>query len=411
MYLKDALLRFARCEGIEMESLYDAVKKGGDLSSYGKAVNILTKQKKSLYTAFFQLTPFCNLKCRMCYARLSPKDVLHSGGSILRFEQWKWYIDEAMKEGLTELAFTGGECTLHPDFCEIYAYAYDQGLQIIVMTNGSYVTEQILSLWKERPPLSISITIYGSSMDTYRHLCGNRPAHAKVYQNIRMLDEAGFFLNLKYTAVRENIHELLSVDRFCRQEGYNLYATHILTQFDRCTSDVLEKEKADEEEFKSIMEQIRYERSNVTSGNDEKSREDLPESSCDLEAVKKSPKRGIVCSAARNSCYIDWEGMITPCVAFDALRLNPAKKGFRECWREMTEWAGQIPVLEECVSCIHKYKCNRCIALHFNDTRSFNKVSPRLCWKRKYPQQAKDIERQLIEKGLIHSEEMDDFKG
>ena len=84
--------------------------------------------------------------------------------------------------------------------------------------------------------------------------------------------------------------------------------------------------------------------------------------------------------------------------------------GFHECWKEMTQWADGIPILEECVSCIHKYKCNRCIALHYNDTGVFNKVSPRLCWKRKYPSQAEAIEKQLMEKGLLHSGKTDDFR-
>ena len=393
-----------------MGTLYDAVKQGGDLSSYGQAVNALTKRNRFLYTAFFQLTPVCNLRCRMCYARLGPRDIACRGKRILRFEQWKWYIDEAVKERLTELSLTGGECTLHPDFCEIYAYAYDRGLQITVLTNGSYLTEDILSLWKGRPPLSISITIYGSSADTYEQLCGNRAAYEKVVRNIRRLEEAGFYLNLKYTAVKENIHDLLSAERFCRQEGHILYPTHILTQFDRCTSEVLEREKADEEEFKSIMRQIRQERTGRSADGDEGGGADTPESSCDLEAGSKTPVRGIVCSAARNSCYIDWEGMMTPCVAFDALRLEPVQKGFHECWKEMTQWADGIPVLEECVSCIHKYKCNRCIALHYNDTGVFNKVSPRLCWKRKYPGQTEAIEKQLKEKGLLHSGKTDDFR-
>ena len=392
-----------------MEKLYDVVKKNGDLSSYAQAVTVLTRRKMHLYTAFFQLTPVCNLKCKMCYARLEPQEILQSGRGILRFEQWKWYIDEAIREGLAEVAFTGGECTLHPDFCDIYAYAYDQGLQITVMTNGSYVTEQILSLWKERPPLSISMTIYGASMDTYERLCRNRLAYEKVYQNIRKLDEAGLNLTLKYTAVRENIRDLLPVERFCRKEGHILYSSHILTQFDRCTSDVLGKVMADEEKFWSIMKQIRKERGGSISGNDENDSEESVEKFCDLEADMKIAKKGIVCSAARNSCHLDWEGMMTPCVSFDALRLDPVQKGFHECWKEMTQWADKIPVLEECVSCIHKYKCNRCIALHYNDTGAFNKVSPRLCWKRKYPRQAEAIEKQLMEKGLLHSGKADDF--
>ena len=83
-----------------MGILFDVVKKDKDYSVYSKTVNLVTRQNKSLYTAFFQLTPFCNLKCRMCYARLEPRDVSHAGKKILRFDRWKFLIDEAIKEGL-----------------------------------------------------------------------------------------------------------------------------------------------------------------------------------------------------------------------------------------------------------------------------------------------------------------------
>ena len=375
-----------------MGILFDVVKKDKDYSVYSKTVNLVTRQNKSLYTAFFQLTPFCNLKCRMCYARLEPRDVSHAGKKILRFDRWKFFIDEAIKEGLSELSFTGGECTLHPDFCKIYSYAYDQGIQIAVMTNASYITDQIFALWKNKPPKSISITIYGATADTYDFLCGNRAAFDKVYQNIEKLDKEGFYLHLKYTAVNANLNELLLVDRYCREMGYTLYPSNVLTRFDRCTSNVLESEHANEDAFNEIMRQIRMEREHRDSSIIDKKEKEEPKKSCNLDAGNKTVHKGVVCSAARNSCYIDWEGRMMPCVAFDAIKLDPAKTGFHECWKELIQWADQIPVLEECVGCKHKYKCNRCIALHFNDMGVFNTVSPRLCWKRNHPDLAKEIE-------------------
>ena len=135
-----------------MGLLFDNITKKNDSSTYFQTISYLTKQKRSLHTAYFQLTPFCNLKCRMCYARLDPQYVLSNGKKIMRFDQWKWYIDEAVKEGLTDLSFTGGECTLHPDFCQIYLYAYNMGLQIYVLTNASYLTKEIFDLWNTQNP-------------------------------------------------------------------------------------------------------------------------------------------------------------------------------------------------------------------------------------------------------------------
>ena len=42
----------------------------------------------------FELTPMCNMNCRMCYVRKSPEEVQREGGLI---PAEKWYEEKALK--------------------------------------------------------------------------------------------------------------------------------------------------------------------------------------------------------------------------------------------------------------------------------------------------------------------------
>ena len=68
--------------------------------------------------------------------------------------------------------------------------------------------------------------------------------------------------------------------------------------------------------------------------------------------------------------------------------IDPHEKGFEECWKEMVEWADNVPILEECEDCIFQGKCTSCVATHYGDMGEFNKVSPLRCFEKLYPEAA-----------------------
>ena len=50
------------------------------------------------YQAAFEMTPFCNFKCNMCYVRLDPEQAKEQG-KVLSTEQWLRIAAEAKKMG------------------------------------------------------------------------------------------------------------------------------------------------------------------------------------------------------------------------------------------------------------------------------------------------------------------------
>ena len=67
----------------------------------------------------FELTPRCNLACRMCYIRLTPEQMAPIGRERSA-KEWLDIAQQAKDAGMTFLLLTGGEPTLRADFLEIY---------------------------------------------------------------------------------------------------------------------------------------------------------------------------------------------------------------------------------------------------------------------------------------------------
>ena len=67
-----------------------------------------------------ELTPLCNLDCKMCYVHLTQKQVEKQSCGMLSGAQWIDIIDQAVALGMRGVTLTGGEALLHPDFEEIF---------------------------------------------------------------------------------------------------------------------------------------------------------------------------------------------------------------------------------------------------------------------------------------------------
>ena len=96
----------------------------------------------------FELTPFCNFRCVMCYVRLDREQAL-SQGQMLRAEDWISIAKQAQKMGMLNLCLTGGEPLTHPDFWKIYAELNQMGFLITILSNGYLIDEEVSAKFKE----------------------------------------------------------------------------------------------------------------------------------------------------------------------------------------------------------------------------------------------------------------------
>ena len=83
----------------------------------------------------------------------------------------KKIVDELVSLGTLSLFLTGGEAMLRDDFDDIYKYIRESGILVTVLSNGTVITPEKIELFKEYPPVELSISIYGASEKTYEETC------------------------------------------------------------------------------------------------------------------------------------------------------------------------------------------------------------------------------------------------
>ena len=73
----------------------------------------MTHEADYPYGGSFELTPLCNLDCKMCYVHLQDPSVRQR---MLSGEQWLSIIRQAIDAGMMKPMLTGGEAMTHPAF-------------------------------------------------------------------------------------------------------------------------------------------------------------------------------------------------------------------------------------------------------------------------------------------------------
>lgn len=175
-------------------------------------------------SGMFELTPRCNLQCKMCYIRLTAEQMAPLGRERTAAEWLQMGVD-ARDAGLAFLLITGGEPTLRSDFCEIWEGLAQMGFSITINTNGTLLTEKVRQLWHRLPPAQVNITLYGTSRADYAALCNNGAAFDAVVDALEWLKSEGILVHLNTTMVPTNYHKWQEIEDFAKARGLDLRMT------------------------------------------------------------------------------------------------------------------------------------------------------------------------------------------
>lgn len=370
-------------------SLYEVVKQSADPgSSFNRMLTFTSRKSRYLLRVLLELSPICNFSCPFCYVRKSPREMCEEGKSILRFSYWKDILDQLFEMGVLYVGFTGGECMLHPDFIEIYEYAAQKGFFIYLISNGSCLTDSILNTLKKYPPTNISITVYGGNDKTYQKICGKGEYFYKVKTNLYRLSEVNIPFSVQMTVSQDNVRDVAEVYELCKDLNVHFGCAHTLISCERCTQEIQETNSVSDDEYRDMMRLLHR----IENKGDKPAPLPIP---------PKSNVNGITCSAGRSSAFINHEGMMLLCVSYQEISISTFEHPLNECWSEVVKAADQIPHIEECNGCIHGSRCVQCFGAHYYDTGNFTTPSPRLCFKRKHPEEASRIEAYYLKHGSL----------
>ncbi len=90
--------------------------------------------------ANLSITNVCNKSCAYCFANDTRNE---SGRSFMSIELYEKALDYLVRSGIPQARLLGGEPTLHPDFKRFVSMALDQGLNIMLFTNGLMSLEKL----------------------------------------------------------------------------------------------------------------------------------------------------------------------------------------------------------------------------------------------------------------------------
>ena len=263
----------------------------------------------------FELTPVCNMACRMCYVRMTKA---RAGGSCIpsgRAEEWLELGKTAKDRGMLYLLLTGGEPFLHPDFREILSGLHRMGLIITINSNGTMIDEKAVEWLKETPPTRINITLYGASDETYGRLCGNPRGFTQVTRAVRLLKEAGITIKINCSLTPYNAADLEGIFEFCRKEQLIIQATsYMFPPLRRDASKIGQNDRFTPEEaayYAAKIESLMNGEEAFLERMEQKKLEGLPSDTGD--DCLETEGEGIRCRAGKCSFWVTWDGKLLPC--------------------------------------------------------------------------------------------------
>ena len=330
----------------------------------------------------FELSPVCNFSCRMCYVRKTQKEVCESPRPILTLDDWRRIAREAREAGMLYLLLTGGEPLLWPDFWILYEELVDMGFLISINTNGSLIDEEAVARFRKRPPVKISITLYGANDATYQRLCGVDHVFSKVARNICRLKEIGISVKLNCSLTPENVEDMEQIVAFSKQQDIPLSATgYMFPPVRRDPTMVGQNERFTPEEAASVyLRYLRLDRGEeayrrylrqVAAGYTEPP--GLDESCID-------PVDGrIRCRAGKTFFWITWDGWLTPCGMMGEPKIDLKNRTFSEAWQQLITASAALRLSGVCDKCSNRSICHPCAAIAYAETGSVGGIPTYQC--------------------------------
>lgn len=324
----------------------------------------------------FELLPYCNMDCKMCYIRMSKQDTMVQGG-LLPKEFWINLAKDAAKQGLLFILLTGGEPLLYPEFFELYETLQSMGFILTINTNGTLIDEKIARFFGEHIPRRLNITLYGKDDETYGRLCGNPHGFSQVEYAIQLLKKYNVPVKLNCSVTPYNYLQLDDM-RACAEKweipieiAYYMFPPNRKSQKSNCETHRMTPVQTaniayDIETYK-LSEEERLEKAKALLYRVEHIKEEKPFHS------------GFKCRAANAGFWVNWKGKMTPCGMLNQPSYNLKENSFIDCWTQMVEDVSKIYLSKKCHSCNKKSLCQQCASSAMAETGRFDGESEYLC--------------------------------
>ena len=321
---------------------------------YKRYLNLRARMHGQVYSGGFELTPLCNLDCKMCYVHLT-KGQMEREANLLTVQQWIRIMGQAVDAGMMHADLTGGECLSYPGFKDVYLYLRSRGVEVSVLTNGQLITEEMADFFAQYPPSVIQITVYGSDEDAYEAVTGRR-AFGDVKAAIKRLKRRNIRLFLAVTPNRymqEDTHALMEFLRSL-DVRYGIGTGSLPARPD--TGRNLESYAPETALYVKLhLDEQRYLRGLEDSTAPARPYVDYIPTGFHTESK-------IPCSSGLCAFHINWKGEMSPCIPFHSINRSVLEHGFEDCWNWIKAQMRSYEPPKECFDCANRLVCAACPA-------------------------------------------------
>lgn len=317
-------------------------------------IKMQARKKHIPVSGTFELTPLCNLDCKMCYVHLDSSQM--NGLSPLSIETWLNIAQQAVDAGLLYAIITGGECLTYPHFKEFYLFLRSKGIEITLKTNGLLLEGELLQFIIDNPPALVNITMYGASDEGYEAVTGHR-VFDKVLANVLALQQHTIPISISITpnGFMQDSEDLLhilhdhnliwNINPFLvtpnKDTGRDIYEASLATY-----ASLLHKSR-------ELLHQPLYPK--------------LQESDLPSFGTSQTYAGPIDCAAGRSSFSISWKGELSPCISFPEMNYSILDSDFSTVWNKITQEIDSYPAPVECTGCSYQELCTICIVCHITN--------------------------------------------
>ena len=324
-------------------------------SKFTAELEAKAKKQKMPYTATIELTYGCNLNCVHCYNpthKALPEE--------LKTPELYSLIDQFIELGSMNVLFTGGEPLVRRDALDVMRYAKQKGLQILLFTNATLLTPEIIGELEAIQPAQVSTSVYGITEQTYEAVTRVPGSFQKFMCGLNLLLAANFDVLYKMPVMTLNAHELDEITDWFRSRNLAFNYTVDISR-DVSGSDVPLKYRLSAEDAAKIR--LKY---------------DNPFPAGENFCVRDEPRYLFDCDCGKASCTVTPYGEMNLCTIFPLPKYKLETGSVKEGWRTIVDFVDQASPGKhyECPSCELSPYCEQGTMDAWLEKKDFNACLP-----------------------------------
>lgn len=297
------------------------------------------------YAAIFELTSRCNMNCIHCYLQKQHSHKELSTQQVIEI------LDILYEKSILFITFTGGEILTRNDFLIIYTYAKKKGFLVELFTNAYLLSDEIIEVLKEYPPILVDVSLYGGCEETYHKITGITGAYKRVLDNCRKVKDSNIRIAFKSPILKETFAELPMMEKISDELGILFRPSFEIIP----TVEGDLETKTHQLDIKDILtyEFYEHERHNKSEATftDAEDRE------------YHSFPYVYDCKIGVSSFVIDFNGNMCPCMKLRHHGTRLTKENFDEIWNSYSKYKKmELPQESICRECGVREYCEVCPA-------------------------------------------------